>query len=358
MPPPSPGSGRAGSTSPSSRRARGSTPRSRPRPTSTSRAASAPSSGSSGSNLADPVVGNPLVRQAIVNAVDRNQLVTNTAGLLTAYGQTAGNRVYASGAPGSQGNDGGYSSVDVSEAVQLLAQAGYPMGPDGKASLAGKPLVLHLVGPADDPIAANIEDELVAQLLQAGITVQVSNLPRRRLLERCSRPVATSSRSCPTSSPPSPRRWPPSTPALSARRRSCRRTPRPPRRRPPPSHRRRRRLRVRSTSAGNETEPAAAASGGVSRDVLGYDDPEVTSLFAQASSQLNASAASSLYNRIDTRLWLDLPTLPLFQMPVELVTRLDLVNVSDTQTPVGPLWNAQDWAIQLSPPPTTTTLAP
>ena len=62
-------------------------------------------------NVADPVLSDPLVREAVAASIDRNQLVTNTVGLLTAFGQTAGNRVYAAGAPGSQGV--GSSRVDL-----------------------------------------------------------------------------------------------------------------------------------------------------------------------------------------------------------------------------------------------------
>jgi len=43
-------------------------------------------------------------------------------------------------------------------------------------------------------------------------------------------------------------------------------------------------------------------------------------------------------------------------MPEVLVVRTNVVNVSDTQTVVGPLWDAQDWAILLNPPVTSTTL--
>jgi peptide/nickel transport system substrate-binding protein len=96
----------------------------------------------------------------------------------------------------------------------------------------------------------------------------------------------------------------------------------------------------------------------VTRDVLGYDDAVVDRLFAEARSELNAETDTNLYNQIDTLLWQDLPTLPLFQAPTTLVRQARIVNVSDTPTPAGPMWNAQDWAIQVSPPPTTSTTTP
>ena len=70
---------------------------------------------------------------------------------------------------------------------------------------------------------------------------------------------------------------------------------------------------------GSEADPGAAQAGSVSRDVLDFQDSTVTSLFAQAASDLNASAMSGLYNEIDTKLWVSMPTLPLFQIPSTLV---------------------------------------
>ena len=110
---------------------------------------------------------------------------------------------------------------------------------------------------------------------------------------------------------------------------------------------------------GSEADPGAAQAGSVTRDVLDFQDSTVTSLFAQAASDLNASAMSGLYNEIDTKLWVSMPTLPLFQIPSTLVIRVDIVNVSNTPTWAGPMWDAEDWAIQVSPPPTVpTTTAP
>jgi len=88
--------------------------------------------------------------------------------------------------------------------------------------------------------------------------------------------------------------------------------------------------------AGAESEPAAAPAGAVTRDVLGYDDPTVDGLFTQAQSELNAKADASLYNEIDTLLWQNLPTLPLFQASTTLVRRVEVVNVSESATWAGP----------------------
>jgi len=89
--------------------------------------------------------------------------------------------------------------------------------------------------------------------------------------------------------------------------------------------------------------------------VNGFDDPSVTALYAQAAESFAPPTADALYNEIDQILWRDLPTLPLFQAPVSLVSTADVVNVENPDTWAGPLWNAEDWLIQLSPAPSATT---
>ena len=112
-------------------------------------------------------------------------------------------------------------------------------------------------------------------------------------------------------------------------------------------------------SEGSESEPSADSADVVTRDVLGFDDPVVTELYPRAISQLNFLKASNLYNDIDSQLWAEMVALPLFQEPTVLIYRDSLVNVSYSYSWAGPMWNAEQWGIQVSPPPTTTTtLAP
>jgi len=65
--------------------------------------------------------------------------------------------------------------------------------------------------------------------------------------------------------------------------------------------------------------------------------------------ELNTTVQQQLLSRLDTLLNHDLPTLPLFQAPISVVQQADIVNVSESPTSAGPLWDAEDWAIELSP---------
>ena len=103
----------------------------------------------------------------------------------------------------------------------------------------------------------------------------------------------------------------------------------------------------RATTAGEE--PGATEAGVVTRDVFGLNDPTVTSDLTQALTNLNPTDDESLIVAAETRLWLDLPTIPLFQQPVDVVSASDISSVSDSPTWAGVFWDAQDWLIQSSP---------
>lgn len=304
-------------------------------------------------NLASSELNSESIRQGIAVSIDRHQLVTNTVGFSAWFVQSSGNRVYSSGAPGSQGNDSAYAQVEMTEAQTLFAQAGDVVSANGFLLNAyGSPVVLSLVGPKGNAVVSAVEEQLQSQLLQVGITLTVHNVSQRVLLdsvlptgdyELALVPYLVSAFPSTTAAlyttPVGPTPVVPITdvPGTSSIPSST-----------APS------LEV----TGDEEEPDTTAIGAVTRNVLGYNDPTVTALFAEAASELNATSEADLYNEIDIDLWRDMPTLPLFQIPTMLVTRYNVVNVTDTQTLVGPLWDAQNWAIQLGPPPTTTTTTP
>lgn len=332
-------------------------------------------------NLNDPVISSLLVREAVAKAVNRAELAGDTVDFSAPAVPLSGNRLYLVGAPDSQGNSGAYSAVDDSEAVGLLAAAGYHLDQDGIArDQAGAPLRLHLVGPTDSGLAIQIEALLQAQLLDVGILLSVTNVARSQLLstvlprggyqlalapyllspypsenaryyEHPVSPVA----SVPVEASPS---------ALSGAATGATATGVTP---TGPTTTTAAAGTTTTTPAevtfprlapGNGSEPEQGRTGSVTADVLGYSDPLVGQLLSQASSQLNELSMDALYNEADTKLWLDLPTLPLFQQPVELVSTRALINLHQTATLAGPMTDAQNWALRVLPPPTTTTAAP
>jgi len=302
-------------------------------------------------NLADPLVSSLGVREAVAKAIDRTELVADSSGLLSAQAFAATNHLYGIGVPGHRPNGGSYAAADVAMADQLVEGAGYSINARGLVvGTSGAPLVLTVTGPTNDPTINRVEDELQAELLQAGMELQIQNVSLSTLLgttlpqgqyELALAPYLLT-------------RFPSTTMELYT-------NPVGPTPRAPPGTNESIQIAPLGGStfiAGNEAEPSAVNAGVVTRDVLGFDDSTVDSTYAQALSQLNFGSDSDLYNAIDAALWSDMAVLPLFQEPLALVRADNIVNVAGTPTWAGPMWNAEDWAIQVSPPPTTSTTSP
>jgi peptide/nickel transport system substrate-binding protein len=299
-------------------------------------------------NLADPEISSLDLRLALANLINREQLVSDSAGLLSASEIASSNHLYGAGEPGHRGDDGAYTASNFTVADQLLQSAGYSLNRDGIVALStGAPLVLSVVGPTGNPLVARVEAELQAQLLQSGIELRVRNVSLSNLLDnvlpRGTYQLALApyllSRFPSTNEglytdPVGPTPTLPTDPASTAAAGS---------------------VSNPIYVAGSESEPSADSAGVVTRDVLGFNDPAVATFFSRAMSQLNFLKGSNQYNAVDTRLWDDMVALPLFQAPTVLVYRDSLVNISYSTTWAGPMWNAEMWGIQVSPPPTTTT---
>ncbi len=306
----------------------------------------------------DPVVGSADVRRAVALALDRAQLVADTIGLLDPGAPVKQNRLFIAGAPGSADNATAYSTVDDAAAGTELGKAGYVLLPSGYYGLvaagapaAGSPLVLTITGPSENPLAAQVEAEFQAEMKAAGIMVQISNVSQTSLLnsvlpegdyQMALAPFVDS----PYQSFEAPvyTTIPTVTPGTTSDRR---------------------RLGAQVSGSGGsdagtlDAAPAATNSVWqptfVNLDDMDMTDQAITTLFSQAASQLNQDTDRGLYNEIDTLLWQDMPTIPLFDMPVTLVTEPGLVNVEESPTWAGPMWNAEDWALASNLPGVATT---
>lgn len=321
-----------------------------------------------GFNLGDPTVGQLVVRQAVALAVDRVELAQDSIGLARANIPISGNHLTLGGAPGSSGNDAAYQAVDVPRAQALLAEIGYR--PDASGILrngAGRPLVLTLAVPTGSRLVSEMTAELRSQLLDAGIVLRIRRAPLSQLLSGVLPTghyqlalVPTVLSPFPSENAtyyedpvgPLPARDPftlPSTSPGTTTTTSTTTTTTDPKAPDDPV------VRAYATDRGQHVDPAAGSVHSVTRDVLGYADPSVNSLLASAFSQLNPVTMASLYNQADRQIWADLPSLPLFQVPTALVGERTLLNLRDSPTSMGPLWNAENWAIRVPPPTASGT---
>ena len=300
-------------------------------------------------NLARPALAPPAARRAIGTAIDRNEILADSVGLLFAQTPRSDNRLYAAGASNSVGHGAGYRYANDSQADSMLSTLGYTVATNGMLlTPAGKPFVLTLDVPSGNPTITTAAGLIQAELLQAGISVVLRSVPESLLLggilpsgsyEMALAPYPVLAYPSETETlytdPVGP------TPLESAVPGAATPTTLP--------------GTLPAAAKGVDVEPGAVVSGAVSRDVLGFNDPVVTALYGRAIAQQAPLPAASAFNAVDARLWFDLPTVPLFQMPDTLISSSDIVGVSNTDTPVGPLWNAEDWVIETAPSVATST---
>ncbi|HSO54451.1 MAG TPA: ABC transporter family substrate-binding protein [Actinomycetes bacterium] len=82
-------------------------------------------------NLRHPILKDLAVREAIALAIDRQQLLERTVGLLSDRAQVLGNRIWMVGQQGYQDHSGGYGRGDVQAAAARLELAGWVEGTGG-----------------------------------------------------------------------------------------------------------------------------------------------------------------------------------------------------------------------------------
>ncbi|HEV2360968.1 MAG TPA: ABC transporter family substrate-binding protein [Acidimicrobiales bacterium] len=307
-------------------------------------------------NLRDPLVSDIRIRRAVAYALDRGQIAADTEGLVDPGVPVVENRIFPIGARGDVDNSGVFSTTDVSKAGLQLEVAGYhdtpsgyfvpnvkPVRPvstgtalsaSGGSAASGKPITLTLTGPANDPLAAEIEAEFQAQMKLAGMMVRIVNLPLRSLLSAYLPDGAYQIALAPF------RNFPFESASALVYGGTPTSTGEPP---------------VQRVFLGNGSGITISPvnESFVDSNVMDLTDSAVLSLFSEAESQLNPATDRGLYNEIDTLLWQELPTIPLLDVPVTLVMSHTLINVQESPGLAGPMWNAQDWGIAL--PPATGT---
>lgn len=294
-------------------------------------------------NLGNPVVGNASLRMAIADALDRSQMLNDTTQFAEGMTAQVTNRMFGLGIGGGTADDANYVAVNDVGAEAALVSAGYAYDSNGLADFpAGKPLVLHLVGPSNSPLMSGVEAQIQAELLQVGVRVSITNEPLSRLIgstlptgtyELALAPFDIS----PYLSTDAAIYLPAAYLTPSATQANAAAT----------------QVGVASPTSG--AAPASISSSAVTRDVFGLNDPLLAPLFAQAFIDLDPSAANDVYNEIDLQLWRDLPTIPILQTSVTTIANNALQGLSPSQSPASFMFDAENWSWELNAPPTVTT---
>jgi peptide/nickel transport system substrate-binding protein len=76
-----------------------------------------------------------------------------------------------------------------------------------------------------------------------------------------------------------------------------------------------------------------------------YSNPEVDKLLDSVATQTDPKVAADALNQVDTIMWKDLNSIPLYQFPDILAVSDEVHNVIYNPSQQGPTWNIQQWAV-------------
>ncbi len=226
------------------------------------------------------------VRQAVALAINRAQIAKNLLSPLSVADQDLNNHIYLANEEGYQDNGSSYDTLDTTKAGDLLTQAGWKLVKGVRTNTDGQPLSLRLVIPQGVPQATQ-ESSLIKTMLHAvGIPVLVLSESNSTFFQNY---IFTGDFDLTLFS------WQGSV------------------------------FPITITRAVYQS-PTATASSSPTQNYGGISSPAIDSLYAQASMELNASASIRLGNQIDTKVWQEVHSLPLYQEPDIVVERSTLAN--------------------------------
>ena len=259
-------------------------------------------------NQANPYLALSNVRHALAYGTNRAQMVQRIAAPITPSITVLQNRIFMPDQPQYQNTSGSYGAFNPSEAKTLLQQSNMTMGSDGYfqpnfGPEKGKDLTFNISTTSGVPARAQVEQLFQADMKAIGVKINIQNYPAATLFG--------------TVGPKSEYdiiefAWV-SSPFAS----------------------------------GNQPIYCSYTNTAVCGENWNhYANPQVDSLFNQALATFDTAKAASLYNQIDTILWKDMVTLPLFQNPDVYGWSSSYGNVIPNPSSMGISWNAQLWGLK------------
>jgi peptide/nickel transport system substrate-binding protein len=259
-------------------------------------------------NQANPYLAKLDVRQAIAYGTNRADMVNRIVGPITASVKPLNNRIYMPNQPEYTDTSGGLGAYDPAKAKQLLQASGMTMGSDGyfhpsSGPEAGKDLTFTISTTSGEPVRAEIEQLFQSYMKAIGIKINIQNYSPNTLFG--------------TVGPKSEYdiiefAWV-ATPFASS----------------------------------NQSIYCSYTNASLcGQNWNHYANAEVDKLFVQATSTIDPAKAATLYNQIDSLLWKDMVTLPLFQQPQLYTWSSNYANILANPSNNGLTWNAQTWGLK------------
>ncbi len=257
-------------------------------------------------NTTDPLLADPVVRQAFGMALDRQKIVDQTVGQFSSDAEVLNNRIYFNNQPQYKNTaPEQYQSQSVDKAKQALEADGYVLGADGVYAKNGQRLSFQIDTTANNPLRQTTIEVAIPQLAEAGIEATFNANPdifagadKPTSLEAGGFQVALFA-------------WVGS-PFVSSTQ------------------------SIYSTPVGDNVQQNYSRTG----------TPEIDALYDELVSEPDPDKQAELGNQIDALLWDQLATIPLYQKPTFLAWQNSINNVEDNASQAGPLWNSEQWTVQ------------
>ena len=235
------------------------------------------------------------VRQAIAWGLDRDGIVERTVKQFDARGKRLDNRIWLTGQPEYEAHGKEYEKRDLAKATGALEKAGFTKGADGIYTKGGKKLSLRIATTGGNALREQTEQLIQAQLKEVGIDITIANTPGSAVfdeIEAGNFDIALFA-------------W------------------------------------IGTPFSISSTKSIFSHDGGQNHGK--YSNTRIKDLYDRAVSTADAKEAVRLSQEIDTIVWEDVATIPLYAKPTLLPYRDTYANITDNATIEGPLWNAATW---------------
>jgi peptide/nickel transport system substrate-binding protein len=261
-------------------------------------------------NEGNPYLAKVGIRQAIVYGTNRADMVNRVVGPITTSVKPLDNRMFMPIQPPFADTSSGLGDYNPAKAKSLLEAAGMTLGSDGYfqpnfGPEKGKDFTLSISTTSGEPVRQEIEQLFQSYMKTIGVKINIQNYTAANLFG--------------TIGPKSEFdiiefAWV-STPFAS----------------------------------GNQPIYCSYTNPNVCGENWDhYANPTVDKLFDQALATLDPTKAAVVYNQIDSILWKDAVTLPLFEQPQLNTWNNKWGNIEPNASESGLTWNAFDWGLKAS----------
>ena len=258
-------------------------------------------------NTRNEHLAHPEIRKAFALALDRNEIVQATVGQFDNRAKVLNNRFYVNNQPSYKDNaPAEYNTRNVAKAKELIQSAGYTMGGDGFYKAPnGHQLKLTLSTTQNNPLRLSTLQLVQKQLKEAGINSTIFQNPdifqdksKATSLEAGGFDVALFA-------------WV-SSPFVS----------------------------------GNRSIYESATADAPGQNYVLGNDSKVDDLLKQLVVEPDLDKQADIANAVDTQLWNDMYTLPLYQKPTFIAFDSNYAGIADNATNAGPLWNSDTFSLK------------